>query len=152
VDLSKVQDFIQLVLDEEGYELYSLSFKKEKSDYILEVIVDKDEPIDMNMIVSLSEKISLKLDEVDLIEQEYLLNVMSLGAEKPIRLEKISKYVGSFIHLHLIHPINGENIYEGEIISVNDNKLVLAYRVKTRTKQIEVDFTNIYKVRLAIKF
>lgn len=152
MDLSKVQDFIQLALDEEGYELYSLSFKKEKSDYILEVIVDKDEPIDMNMIVSLSEKISLKLDEVDFIEQEYLLNVMSLGAEKPIRLEKISKYVGSFIHLHLIHPINGENIYEGFIEKVENNVLTLSYKIKTRTKYIEVEFTNIYSVRLAINF
>lgn len=152
MELTSLKAFIEEVLEQEGYELYSLSFKKEMSDLVLEVIVDKDELIDLNMISELSEKISLKLDEVDLIEHEYVLNVCSLGVEKPLKVEKLDKYVGAFINLHLTNPINGENIYEGEIISVNDNKLVLAYRVKTRTKQIEVDLTNIYKVRLAIKF
>lgn len=152
MDISKVEQIIKTVLDDNGYELYSLSFKKEMSDFVLEVIVDKDELIDMNMICEISEKISLKLDETDPIEQEYVLNVCSLGCEKPLKINKLDKYIGSYIHLHLHHPINGENIYEGELISVNDEKLVLAYKIKTRTKQIEVDFTNIYKVRLAIKF
>lgn len=152
MDLDAIKNVLSSLVNEDGYELYSLSFKKEKSDFVLEVIVDKDEPIDMNMICELSEKISLKLDEVDLIEQEYLLNVSSLGVEKPLKIEKLVKYVGSYVHLHLNHPINGENIYEGIIEKVEGETLTLSYRIKTRTKYIEVDFTNIYSVRLAINF
>lgn len=152
MDLSQIENLIEKVLNEDGYELYSLRFRKEKSDLILEVIVDKDEPIDMDMITAVSEKISLKLDEVDFLDTEYFLDVSSLGAEKPLSIEKLPKYVNSYVHIHLIHPINGENIYEGLIEKVEDGKITLSYKVKTRTKVIEVEFTNIYKVRLAIKF
>ena len=152
MDLSQIENLIEKVLNEDGYELYSLRFRKEKSDLILEVIVDNDEPIDMDMITAVSERISLKLDEVDFLDTEYFLDVSSLGAEKPLTIEKLPKYVNSYVHIHLIYPINGENIYEGLIEKVEDGKITLSYKVKTRTKVIEVEFTNIYKVRLAIKF
>ena len=152
MELSSIKNVLEEFLKEHGYELYDISFKKEMGDLVLEVIVDKDAPIDMDMIVDISEKISLKLDEVDPIEDEYVLNVSSLGAEKPLSVEKLPKYVNSYIHLHLKNPVDGENIYEGILEEVNENKLILSYKIKTRTKKIEVELDNIYKVRLAIKF
>ena len=152
MELNSIKNVLEEFLKEHGYQLYDISFKKEMGDLVLEVIVDKDAPIDMDMIVDISEKISLKLDEVDPIEDEYVLNVSSLGAEKPLNLEKLPKYVNSYIHLHLKNPVDGENIYEGILEEVNENKLILSYKIKTRTKKIEVELDNIYKVRLAIKF
>jgi ribosome maturation factor RimP len=152
MELNSIKNIIEESLKEIGYELYDISFKKEMGDLVLEVVVDKDDPIDMNMIVEVSEFISNKLDEIDPIEDEYVLNVSSLGAEKPLSVEKLPKYVGNFIHLHLKNPVDGENIYEGILENVSDDKLVLSYKIKTRTKKIEVELTNIYKVRLAIKF
>lgn len=152
MDLSIIKKHICELLSTLGYELHEISFKKEMGDLVLDIVVDKDEPIDMDMITSVSEAISSKLDEIDPIEEEYVLNVSSLGAEKPLTVEKLPKYVNNFIHLHLNHPIDGENIYEGILEYADDKKLVLAYKIKTRTKKIEVELTNIYKVRLAIKF
>lgn len=152
MELNSIKNIIEESLKEIGYELYDISFKKEMGDLVLEVVVDKDDPIDMNMIVEVSEFISNKLDEIDPIEDGYVLNVSSLGAEKPLSVEKLPKYVGNFIHLHLKNPVDGENIYEGILENVSDDKLILSYKIKTRTKKIEVELTNIYKVRLAIKF
>jgi ribosome maturation factor RimP len=81
-----------------------------------------------------------------------MLSVSSLGAEKPLKIEDLHLYVNSYINIHLKNPINGENIYEGTITKIENDVLTLSYRVKTRTKEIEVSFENIYKVRLAIKF
>lgn len=152
MDLNTIKLHIEKLLSTLGYELYDISFKKEMGDLVLDIVVDKDEPIDMDMITSVSEAISLKLDEIDPIEDEYVLNVSSLGAEKPLTIEKLPKYVNNFIHLHLKNPIDGENIYEGILEYADESKLILSYKIKTRTKKIEVELTNIYKVRLAIKF
>lgn len=152
MDLNTIKLHIEKLLSTLGYELYDISFKKEMGDLVLDIVVDKDEPIDMDMITSVSEAISLKLDEIDPIGDEYVLNVSSLGAEKPLTIEKLPKYVNNFIHLHLKNPIDGENIYEGILEYADESKLILSYKIKTRTKKIEVELTNIYKVRLAIKF
>ena len=152
MDLVKVKSIIEPVINELGYELYSLNVKHELGDLILDVVVDRVAPINMDDIVAVTDKINEVLDETDPISEEYMLSISSLGAEKPLKVNDLHKYVGEYIHLHLINPINGENIYEGLIEKVEDGKITLSYKVKTRTKVIEVEFTNIYKVRLAIKF
>ena len=152
MDLNKVKSIIEPVITSLGYELYSINVKNELGDLILDIVVDRVKPIDMDAIVEVTNKINEVLDETDPIEEEYMLSISSLGAEKPLKIECLKDYVGEYINLHLINPINGENIYEGTIESVNDNVLTLTYRIKTRTKSIDVNFSNIYKVRLAIKF
>ena len=152
MDLLKVRSILEPVIIELGYEIYSLTTKNELGNLILDLVVDRVEPIDMEAITEVTHKVNEVLDETDPISEEYMLSISSLGAEKPLKVENLKDYVGQYIHLHLTNPINGENIYEGTIIKVEDDKLELSYRVKTRTKSVEVNLSNIYKVRLAIKF
>ncbi|HBS10888.1 MAG TPA: hypothetical protein DEA28_04190 [Firmicutes bacterium] len=51
-----------------------------------------------------------------------------------------------------MNPINGENCYEGDLISVNDDKIVIEIKIKTRRKRIEINKNNIDECRLSIKF
>ena len=67
-------------------------------------------------------------------------------------MEKLNAYVGKYVHVHLINPIKGENIYEGDLISVNTDTIVITYRNKTRSISLEINKENISKIRLAIKF
>ena len=152
MDLLKVRSIIEPVINELGYEIYSLTTKNELGNLILDLVVDRVEPIDMDAITEVTHKVNEVLDETDPIVEEYMLSISSLGAEKPLKVENLKDYVNQYIHVHLTNPINGENIYEGTIIKVEGDKLELSYRVKTRTKSIEVLFSNIHKVRLAIKF
>jgi ribosome maturation factor RimP len=54
--------------------------------------------------------------------------------------------------VHLTNPIKGENIYEGDLKEVDDDKIIITYRQKTRSIDLEILKSNIYKIRLAIKF
>ena len=38
------------------------------------------------------------------------------------------------------------------LIEVNEDSITLSYRIKTRVKQVVILLSNIYKIRLAIKF
>ena len=135
-----------------GYELISLNFKIERGERILSIVVDRVKPIDMEAIVDLSHELNKYLDELNPYEEAYTLDISSLGAEKPLKVERLNDYVNSYVHVHLTNPINGENIYEGTLVSLDDNQITLEYKVKTRIKTVDIPKANISKIRLAIKF
>lgn len=152
MDLKKLEDNIKQKLSEINYELYSLKFHRDGSENYLSIVVDRVEPIDMDAIVEVTHYLNDYLDANDPIEEKYCLDISSLGAEKPLKIESLDKYVNSYIHIHLINPIDGENIYEGNLDEVNEDKIKLSFKIKTRTKTIEVIKTNISAINLAIKF
>lgn len=139
---------VEKSINELGYDLYSVRYNANT----LSIIVDRVEPISIDDIVEVTEKISALLDEADLIESAYTLDVSSLGAEKPIALDKLSQYVGRYVNLHLSNPYQGENILEGELLSIEEGLLSIAVRVKAKTKTILIPVQDVDKARLAIKF
>ena len=134
-----------------GYDLVEVRLKggKEKT---LSIVVDRVEPISLDDIVTVSEAVSALLDEADPIESAYTLDISSLGAEKPIALEKLGEYVGRYVNLHLSNPYQGENILEGTIESIDEEILVLKLVIKGKAKNVELKRSNIDKARLAIQF
>ena len=152
MELSKLQELVQAKLEELGFELISLNLTSSKGEKILSVVVDRVEPIDMDAIVEISHKLNEYFDEIDPIEDEYTLDISSLGAEKPLKINELDKYVDRYVNIHLVNPISGENIYEGTLVAVSDDSVTLSYRQKTRTKTVDIQKSNISKIRLAIKF
>ena len=152
--LEEVTNLIKPSLDEQGISIYEITYQKEGKDMVLRILVEKTDEtnISLDEIVNVSEKISLLLDEADIIKDNYMLDVASAGAEHPIKLSEIEKYVNKYVNLHLINPIEGENSFEGTIINVNENEISLTIRIKTRTKTIIINRGNVDRARLAIKF
>lgn len=149
-EISHVESGIKEELAKNGYELYSFRFiAKTKT---LEIVVDRDEEINLDDITDISNKISTYLDVHDFTESAYTLDVSSLGVEKPIKLEKLDKYVGKYVNLHLSHPFKGENIIEGTLEKCDENIVTLTYKDKTKLITCEFPRNDVDKARLAIKF
>lgn len=146
--LNELKKLIEAKLNTLGYDLVEFNFGNDT----LTVVVDKESEIDMNMIVEVTNELNAYLDEINPFEKPYTLDLSSLGAEKPLKVERLSGYVGKYINVHLINPIKGENIYEGDLKEVDDDKIIITYRQKTRSIDLEILKSNIYKIRLAIKF
>ena len=149
MDLEKL---VSKKLEEIGYELVSISTRFEQGEKILSIVVDRVEPINMEAIVEVSHFLNEYFDELNPFEDSYTLDISSLGAEKPLKIDLLDKYVDSYVHVHLVNPINGENIYEGTLVGLNEETITLSYRVKTRIKTVDIAKANISKIRLAIKF
>ena len=139
-------------LNEIGYELDSLNIVHHDGQKVLEIVVDRVKSIDMNDIVEVTNYISNYLDELNPFDDPYTLDISSLGAEKPLKIERLNEYINQYVHVHLINPIKGENIYEGTLESLNDETISLSYRIKTRINHVDIQKSNISKIRLAIKF
>ena len=134
-----------MVIDELHY------FKRGK-EFILQIYVEREDlsPIELDAIVSLSEDLSTKLDELDLIQDNYCLDVSTSGADKPIK-DFLKFPLGQYMEIRLINPIDGLNIYEGVLKEVNNEEITLSYRVKTRTKEVIIKISNINKAKLTVK-
>ena len=152
MNINLIKEKLNLFIASLGYNLIEIKSTRKDGDNVLEVVIDKVEPIDMDMISEVSRQVSDYLDEIDLIEGSYVLDVSSLGAEKPLKIEDLDKYVNRYIHVHLINPIEGNNIFEGDLVAVSEETITLSYKIKTRTKTVDITKSNISKIRLAIKF
>ena len=146
--LNELKKLIEAKLNTLGYDLVEFNFGNDT----LSVVVDKESEIDMNMIVEVTNELNAYLDEINPFEKPYTLDLSSLGAEKPLKVERLNAYVGKYVNVHLVNPIKGENIYEGDLKEVDDDKIIITYRQKTRSIDLEILKSNIYKIRLAIKF
>ena len=135
-----------------GYEKVEVKYIKEFGTFYLRVFLDKDDVIDLDDIVKANDLISPILDEADLIENEYVLDVTSFGAEKAIEVSRLEKYVGKYVNLHLSNPYKGLNNLEGDLIAVNEKEVSISIKEKARVKEIILNRNDIDKARLAIKF
>ena len=150
---STVKNLIEKPLKALGYTEVEVKYVKEFGTQYLRVMVDKDdEVIDLDEIVKVNDIVSPILDEADLIKTNYVLDVTTFGAEKPIDVAKLEKYVGRYINIHLSHPYKGLNIVEGTLESVDNDRIVISYKEKTRLIKCEIVRNTIDKARLAIKF
>ena len=150
---STVKNLIEKPILALGYSQVDVKFVKEFGTNYLRVMVDKDdEVIDLEQIMKVNDVISPLLDEADLIKTNYVLDVTTFGAEKPIDVAKLEKYVGKYINIHLDTPYKGLNIIEGTLESVDNDLVVISYKEKTRLIKCEIVRNTIDKARLAIKF
>ncbi len=148
----KIKELLVEPISDLGYELAKISLRSSKQGLTLEISIDRDDPISLDDIVVVSGKINEILDASDPIDAPYTLDVSSLGAEKPISVDKLGHYVGKYVNIHITHPINGKNIIEGDLLEYGKDKTTISFKEKTRIKKVEIPTATIDKVRLAIKF
>ena len=150
--LDEIKKLVEQPIKDLGYSYVEISFLRENKNDILRIIVDKDDAISLDDIVKVNEVVSPLLDEADLIEGNYMLDITSLGAEKPIKIESLEKYVNKYVNIHLTHPYKGENYLEGTLLSVNETEVHIELRDKARKINACINRSDIDKARLAIKF
>lgn len=152
--LEEITKIIQPILDEHDVYLDDIEYVKEKNEWYLRIYIEMNHGhLDMDTCVAVSEAISEKMDEVDMIKDEYYLEVSSPGAEKPLKtLEKVQQSVGEYVYIQFKNPTNGMNDVYGTILNVEGNMIELQYLVKNIKKKCTIDYDNVAFIRLAVKF
>lgn len=152
--LKKVTDLIQPILDNHDVYLDDIEYVNEKNEWYLRIFIEKNNGhLDMDTCVLVSEDISLKMDEADIISNEYYLEISSPGAEKPLKtLEKVKDSVGKYVYVQFKKPTAGMDEVYGTILNVEDDVIELQYLVKNIKKKCKIQYENIAFIRLAVKF
>ncbi len=148
-----VEKLVLPILEEENLELVDIEFEKEGKNWFLRVFIDSDTGVDLDDCTKVSEQLSEMLDKKDPIEQAYYLEVSSPGAERPLKKKKdVEKAVGNNIYVTTYAPVDGEKVFEGTLVSFEDEVLKVEVKVKTRLVTYEIPYSQVAKARLAVAF
>ncbi len=74
---TRVENLLQNIIENLGYDLYDVLYVKEGKDYYLRVVIDKPAGIDINDCEKVNDAINDVLDEADYIKDQYFLEVSS---------------------------------------------------------------------------
>ena len=152
--LEKVKEKAKELADEKGLVLYDVEWVTENKSHVLRISLDiPNRPIDIDTCSEYSDAFSKILDEEDLIEAAYYLDVCSPGAERILRnREEIAAALNDYVYVKMRDPKAGMHEVTGDLTEVGEDTVTITYKDKTRSKQIDIAFDNISLIRLAIKF
>lgn len=113
--------------DKLGLLIWDVRFVKEGADWILRVIIDREEaPVSIDDCVDMTHLLSPALDEADPIEQSYCLEVSSPGIERELtRPEHFTYCLGWPVRVGLFAPIDGQREIAGILEGYEEGALTL---------------------------
>lgn len=138
----------------EPFELVDVEWTKMGSDNVLSILVDKSEGITLQDTADLSELISPALDKIspDPFPTEYLLEVASPGAERPLKkASDFEQHIGAYVFVKLYQKIAGEKEFVGHLVAFENDVMTLNYLDKTRQKSVDIDLANVAKARTQVE-
>lgn len=151
--IAKIKEHITQVFNED-VSLYNIDWVKRDGMQILEVLITRESsPVDVELCTEISNQISVILDELDMIEEDYYLEVASAGAEREIRdEEELQNAVGKYIYVKLTKPEKGFDELLGTLLSKDDEgELEIEFFVKGVRKKMKVSIDNISYISHAVK-
>jgi len=87
-------------------------------------------------------------DEEDFIPAAYLLEVSSPGLERELySLKDFEKFAGSLVKVKLNAPVDGQKVFRGRIVKVEDEKIIFDDKTKGTT---QFPYISVAKANLEI--
>ena len=112
-------------VEEAGCSLWDVEYVKEGADMILRITIDTDAEggITIDDCEKMHRAIDPLLDELDPIEESYMLSVSSPGVEreltKPMHYEKMK---GSEVEVRLYAALDGSKVFRGELVGLEEGE------------------------------
>lgn len=142
---TQVESLMAEILSGTDFELVDVEYVKER-DWYLRVFVDKAGGIDLDDCQNLSEQLSERLDELDIISGAYILEVSSPGIDRILKKDKdFLREAGKVVDVTLYAPIDGKKIFVGELVGRDENFLHIKDlsplpREKVAQVRLHIDF------------
>lgn len=145
------EDLVHPILDHYNLELFDIQYVKEGQDWFLRIFIDKADGVTLDECELVSTELGEKLDEVDVIQGTYYLEVSSPGVERPLKTkEEFAKSVGKNVYVTLYVHIDGEKEFQGVLQSFEEDIAVIEYQVLAHKKLVKIPYDKIAKARLAV--
>lgn len=105
----------------------------------------------LESIESKSKIISDLLDEINLIEENYFLNIFSAGTEKEIELKNINLFLEKNLLIKLKKKYLGQNEWEGILVKTKPNEIILKINNKGRIQKLKITKEDITFIKTTAK-
>ncbi|MBW3588332.1 MAG: ribosome maturation factor RimP [Actinobacteria bacterium] len=137
------------VIASHDVELVDFVLTKSGRGQLLRITLDRpDGALPLGEIEGISRELSRALDLKDPIEGRYILEVSSAGLERPLtKPSDFSRFEGRLAKVKVREPIEGGKVFQGEIVSSNDETFVISSEDGMR---VEIPYSSIVKANLQV--
>ena len=140
-----VEKIAEKILANTDYELVDVEYVKER-DWFLRVYIDKEGGIGLDDCQEVSGLLDEKLEELNIINDRYILEVSSPGLDRALKKEKdFKREMGKLVDITLYKAIDGEKMITGKLTGYTKDIITID---ETR----EIALNDIALVRLHIDF
>ena len=146
----QVFDLVAPIAESFGLEVVEVEYAKKHDGMNLTVFIDKEGGITVDDCEAVSRIFSDKLDELDFIEDAYIMEVSSPGLGRPLKKEKdYVRSMGKEVEIRTYRPINKEKEFYGILSAYDESSVTI-----TTEDQKEQTFekADIALIRLAFDF
>ena len=124
--IERVKELLEPMAVKERYYVLDVTFGREGGKNVLHVTIDKKGGIAMDECASLNNELSEILDNGNIIEEEYLLEVSSPGLDRKLKNDaEFIWAIGKRIFVSTYAPLEGKKHFRGVLIGVGDGTIVL---------------------------
>ena len=145
----KAEELLKPVVEGKGISIYDVEYVKEGSDYYLRAYIDKPGGVNIQDCEEVSRAFSDKLDEADIINDAYILEVSSPGLGRQLKKDRhFANSIGQDVELKLFKPRDGVKEFAGTLKAFDDTTVTVTINDEDETfirKEISV-------IKLALDF
>jgi ribosome maturation factor RimP len=122
-----------------GYEFWSMELVQSRGHSILRIYIElADRHIVVSDCARVSRALSDKLDEIDLISEDYNLEVSSPGMERPlVSASHFARAVGEEVKVETHLPRDGRKRYRAFLTAVDGDNVTLTFENKTVSLRVD---------------
>lgn len=122
---AQIRDLAEKVVKDNFVQLFELKTRPQGKKLVLTLVIDKPHGlVTVEECTAVSRDMEQKLDELDLIQTSYLLEVSSPGLDRPLRnLGDCERFKGRLARFVLMEPLEGQISFEGRLGETVDGKV-----------------------------
>jgi len=145
-----LRKIISEILEVRGAEMIDLIYRREGPKYVLRILADTPGGISLNECAELNRLIGEVLEERNLIQESYLLEVCSPGLDRPLLTPRdFKRIIGKPVRLLFKRPLNGRVETRGILEEVKEEKLILRLE---GLETVEISISDLSRGERVIEF
>ena len=144
----KIKEIAFPIVERNNAYIVDITLRGERSSKVVEVYVDSDKGISLEVCSLISRELSAALDEKDLIQGRYRLDVSSPGLDQPLKLHR--QYVKNVGRNCTVYVKENESkiVKEGVLEKVDEHSIAIV----SKGKSAEIAFADIIETYIIPKF
>ncbi len=155
MDLKKeVSQLVEQFIGDDKVFLVEVSIKGKPGNQKIQVFIDGDQYVSVDSCSSISRKLSEALDEKDIIEGKYVIEVSSPGVDNPLLFARqYTKHIGRELEI----MTKDKKKFQGVLLSVEDDAIELSVKSSKVKKELdsatlELPFSEIETAKVVLRF
>lgn len=145
----KISDIVNDCIENDQTFLVEVDIKGNPNNQKILVFIDGDQAVNIDECSKISRKLSNILEEEDLIEGRYVIEVSSPGASKPLKyLRQYPKHIGRDLEI----TKKDKSKITGELAEVLEDEIVVSVQSQKSREAQKISFSEIDSTKVLIRF